>query len=113
MTPTTAPAVSFTLSVQKEKAKGWLLTEKEQAVISVDISCYLKLSHNLITPCSSGTSIGPSAQETYCLLFVAKKKLGRAAQLVWQPACPLGFACITENLFFYSLPSVLLDSMLH
>lgn len=91
------------LRVQKGKAKEWILTAKEQTVISTDTSCYLKLSHNLIAPCSSGTSIGPSAHETYCLLIVAKKKikLGRAAQLVWQPACHLGFAYIIENLLLF------------
>lgn len=71
--PTSAPAVSFTLGLQKEKAPGWLLTARDQAVGSIAISCCLKLSHNLIAPCSSGTSSGPAAHETYCLLLVVVK----------------------------------------
>lgn len=100
MTPTTAPTVSFTLRVQKEKAQGWLLTAKEQAVISADISCYLKLSHNLIAPCSSGTSIGPSAHETCCLLLVANKIWGGLLCLCGSLPVTWGLP-ISQKIYFF------------
>jgi len=70
---TTVPTASFTLMVQKEKAQGQLLTAREQAIVSIAISSYLKPSHNLIAPYNSGTSNRPAARATYCLLLVVDK----------------------------------------
>lgn len=70
---TIAPTLSFTLRVQNQKAQEWLLTARDQAVISIDISCYLKLSHNLVASCGSGTSSRPVAHKTYCLLPVVDR----------------------------------------
>lgn len=100
---TTAPTVSFTLRVQKEKAQGWLLTAREQAVVSIDTSCYLKLSHNLFAPCSSGTSSGPPAHETYCLLLVVDKIWRGLLSLC--DSLPVTGGLPTSQEVFFPLPS--------
>lgn len=46
------------------------MTVRKQAVVPIDISCYLKLSHNFIVPWSPGTCSRPAAGEG-CSVYVA------------------------------------------
>lgn len=77
---TTALTVSFTLGVQR--AQGCLLTAREQAVVSIDIFCYLKLSHNLIALCSLRDLQRACCPQDILSPACSRQNLERAAQLL-------------------------------